>query len=73
MFTKQAANNPIVANAYAPEIQDISGEKSTVLLDTWVFDKVTEFLHQEHQKIADKSRTIFFLHLLGLDVGLYTY
>lgn len=71
VFTQQSANNPIVANAYAPEIQDISGETSTVRLDKWVFDKVTEFLHQDNQKLADKNRTVFFLHLLGLDTGLY--
>lgn len=71
VFTKQSANNPIVANAYAPEVEDISGKSSTVRLDTWVFDKVTEFLHQESHKIAHKNHTVFFLHLLGLDTGLY--
>lgn len=71
VFTKQSANNPIVANAYAPEIEDISGKSSTIQLDKWVFDKVTEFLHQDNQKIANKKHTVFFLHLLGLDTGLF--
>ncbi|XP_055319471.1 GPI ethanolamine phosphate transferase 1 [Sitodiplosis mosellana] len=69
IFTKQSVNNPIVANAYAPEFQDVSGKSSTVRLDTWVFDKVTEFLHQDKRKIADKNHTVFFLHLLGLDTA----
>lgn len=52
-----------------PENEDFSGKTSTQRLDTWVFDKVTDFLHRDGQKVAEKERSIFFLHLLGLDTG----
>lgn len=69
IFTKTPANSHIVANAYTSENEDFSGKTSTTRLDTWVFDKVTEFLHQNSQKIIDKDRIVFFLHLLGLDTA----
>lgn len=53
-----------------PENEDFSGKTSTIRLDTWVFDKVIDFLHRDGQKVAEKERSIFFLHLLGLDTGM---
>lgn len=35
-------------------------------MDTWVFDKVHTFLQQD---IIDKEKTVYFLHLLGLDTA----
>lgn len=67
IFTKSSVN--IIANAYTPESEDFSGKTSTIRLDTWVFDKVTEFLYRDSRKIADKKQSVFFLHLLGLDTG----
>lgn len=70
IFTKHS-NNHIVANAYTQESEDFSGRSSTIKLDTWVFDKVLEFLHRDSSKIVDKDRVVFFLHLLGLDTGVF--
>lgn len=42
---------------------------NTSVLDTWVFDKVIEFLHRDRNKVSDKDHVIFFLHLLGLDTA----
>lgn len=69
IFTKPS-NRHIIANAYTPENEDFSGKTSTTRLDTWVFDKVIDFLHRDGRKLAEKERSIFFLHLLGLDTGL---
>ncbi|XP_031622436.1 GPI ethanolamine phosphate transferase 1 isoform X2 [Contarinia nasturtii] len=68
IFTKRSSNN-IVASAYTSEIEDFSGKTSTTKLDTWVFDKVIEFLRRSSQQIVDKKHTVFFLHLLGLDTA----
>lgn len=68
IFTKPA-NNHIVASAYTQESEDFSGKTSTKRLDTWVFDKVVDFLHRDGRKIIDKDRVVFFLHLLGLDTA----
>lgn len=70
VFTKQNVNNHIVANAYTAEKEDISGKTNTSQLDLWVFDKATEFLHKSAKNLVHKERTIFFLHLLGLDTGI---
>ncbi|KAJ3161507.1 Glycosyl phosphatidyl inositol anchor synthesis [Irineochytrium annulatum] len=58
---------------YAAEDEDY-GEKDASTLDTWVFDKVEEFLKgsvadPELDKLLREDRVIFFLHLLGLDTN----
>lgn len=68
IFTKPSSNH-IVADTYTPDNEDFSGKTSTKRLDTWVFDRVIDFLHQNSRKIAEKERIVFFLHLLGLDTG----
>lgn len=62
-----------MANAYAHESEDFSGKSNTSSLDVWVFEKVVEFLHRNGKAIANNDRMVFFLHLLGLDTGLYFY
>lgn len=67
MFAKQ--NSHIVANAYTQESEDFTGKISTSLLDTWVFDKATDFLYKNSKNLLRKEKVVFFLHLLGLDTG----
>lgn len=73
MFTKHRATSRIVANAYTAESEDFSGKIRTSSLDTWVFDKVVEFLHKHREQLKQKKRIIFFLHLLGLDTAGHVY
>lgn len=58
-----------VANAYTSDSEDFSGKSDTAKLDTWVFDKANDFIRSNANKIVDKDRIVFFLHLLGLDTG----
>lgn len=58
-----------MADAYPAENEVFSGKINTTLLDTWVFDKASDFLRKNKDLLAEKDHAIFFLHLLGLDTG----
>lgn len=51
-------------DSYDASSEDFSGKFNTNLLDTWVFERVQVFLTHD---IKDNDRTVYFLHLLGLD------
>lgn len=62
-------NSRIVASAYTPDHQDVSGKSETSSLDRWVFDRAIDFLHRHRLELQHKRRMVFFLHLLGLDMA----
>nr|CAD2172329.1 unnamed protein product [Meloidogyne enterolobii] len=59
---------------YSPELEDFASEEASKL-DEWVFDKVEEFFNRAKQgntkitKLLSIKRSIYFLHLLGLDTN----
>lgn len=53
-------------DSYDAASEDFSGKTNTSLLDTWVFDRVQTFLTHD---IKDEEKTVYFLHLLGLDTA----
>ncbi|CAK5113690.1 unnamed protein product [Meloidogyne enterolobii] len=59
---------------YSPELEDFASEEASKL-DEWVFDKVEEFFNRAKQgdnkttKQLSIKRSIYFLHLLGLDTN----
>lgn len=70
IFTKADTNHHIHTASYSPSDEDFSGKASTINLDQWVFDNFERFLANPNTKslVAD-DRTVFFLHLLGLDTA----
>lgn len=67
---KNNTDGHIIANSYTSEKADFSGKFSTTLLDTWVFEKVKDFLRENRENVSlHGEKTVFFLHLLGLDTG----
>lgn len=78
MFAKGASGDHVFMDMYGSELEDFSGKESTVQLDTWVFDKVSDFLTsaQNNTELLEKlhsNKIIFFLHLLGLDTAGHTH
>ncbi|OQV22806.1 GPI ethanolamine phosphate transferase 1 [Hypsibius exemplaris] len=60
----------IFADTYSAEFEDFAA--SPVLLDFWVFDRVTEFLTKAKYNLSamemlHQDKIILFLHLLGMD------
>uniref|UniRef100_A0A914M8N4 GPI ethanolamine phosphate transferase 1 n=1 Tax=Meloidogyne incognita TaxID=6306 RepID=A0A914M8N4_MELIC len=59
---------------YSPELEDFASKEASKL-DEWVFDKVEEFFNRTKQgdnkitKLLSIKRSIYFLHLLGLDTN----
>uniref|UniRef100_A0A914LH62 GPI ethanolamine phosphate transferase 1 n=1 Tax=Meloidogyne incognita TaxID=6306 RepID=A0A914LH62_MELIC len=59
---------------YSPELEDFASEEASKL-DEWVFDKVEQFFNRAQQgdnkitKLLSIKRSIYFLHLLGLDTN----
>ncbi|KTW29623.1 mannose-ethanolamine phosphotransferase MCD4 [Pneumocystis jirovecii RU7] len=52
--------------------------KDSTILDTWVFDKVTELFknstsNKTIKKALSQDKIVFFLHLLGLDTAGHSY
>nr|XP_012139124.1 PREDICTED: GPI ethanolamine phosphate transferase 1 [Megachile rotundata] len=67
MFTKGKKNN-IHGDSYSPEWQDFDIMQGQIWrLDSWVFDKYINWLHEEAHKVKNTERIILFLHLLGCD------
>lgn len=56
----------VALDSYDAANEDFSGKSNTSILDKWVFERVQAFLMHDHK---DDDRTIFFLHLLGLDTA----
>lgn len=56
----------VALDAYDSAKEDFSGKSNTSLLDTWVFERVQMFLMHD---IRDDDKSIYFLHLLGLDTA----
>ncbi|KAM7346160.1 phosphatidylinositol glycan anchor biosynthesis class N [Cochliomyia hominivorax] len=48
---------------------DFSGKEKTYVLDKWVFEKVAKFLQRKKDDLLSENKTIYFLHLLGLDTA----
>uniref|UniRef100_A0A1B6L1H3 GPI ethanolamine phosphate transferase 1 n=1 Tax=Graphocephala atropunctata TaxID=36148 RepID=A0A1B6L1H3_9HEMI len=73
MFKKGAVENKVHTFCYNAEDEDFSGH-STTKLNTWVFDKVEEFLRSAKSNAhllntLNQQGVVFFLHLLGPDVA----
>ncbi|XP_050397515.1 GPI ethanolamine phosphate transferase 1 [Patella vulgata] len=77
MFSKGASGDHVFINCYSAEWVDFGGHDST-RLDTWVFDKVTEFFAKSkldkplHDKLH-QNKIVFFLHLLGIDTNGHSH
>lgn len=56
----------VALDSYDAANEDFSGKTNTSLLDTWVFERVQMFLMHDHK---DSDKSIYFLHLLGLDTA----
>ncbi|CCJ28514.1 unnamed protein product, partial [Pneumocystis jirovecii] len=61
---------------YEKKMEDFS--KNSTILDTWVFDKVTELFknstsNKTIKKALSQDKIVFFLHLLGLDTAGHSY
>lgn len=54
--------------SYSPEEEDFAS-KDAANLDTWVFDRVQNFLQNGTEALKEQSRSVFFLHLLGIDTN----
>lgn len=67
MFAKGASGGHVWTEMYDAKEEDFAGEDASKL-DTWVFEKVEEFLLSSNETIQEELRSdqsIFFLHLLG--------
>ncbi|XP_049814682.1 GPI ethanolamine phosphate transferase 1 isoform X1 [Schistocerca nitens] len=78
MFAKGASGDHVFMDMYGSELEDFSGKESTIHLDTWVFNKVSNFIksaqnNPELLKKLHSDKIIFFLHLLGLDTAGHTH
>lgn len=78
IFTKGLTDDHIVVNDFDPYDQSFSTDKNTTHLDSWVFDKVKEFLHSAKHDDAlteklHKKKIVLFLHLLGTDTSGHTH
>jgi phosphatidylinositol glycan class N len=77
-FCSGTRENHVYIDTYGPEVEDFGGRRSTTMLDLWVFRKVEGFLNYARADAAfneklNQDRTVFFLHLLGLDTAGHTY
>ncbi|XP_063971785.1 GPI ethanolamine phosphate transferase 1-like isoform X2 [Lytechinus pictus] len=73
MFAKGASGDHVFIHTYPPESEDFADSDASKL-DTWVFDKVKEFLTESKEDPSLRSklnsnRVILFLHLLGIDTN----
>nr|XP_054748696.1 GPI ethanolamine phosphate transferase 1-like [Lytechinus pictus] len=73
MFAKGASGDHVFIHTYPPESEDFADSDASKL-DTWVFDKVKEFLTKAKEDPSLRSklnsnRVILFLHLLGIDTN----
>ncbi|XP_030830973.1 GPI ethanolamine phosphate transferase 1 isoform X3 [Strongylocentrotus purpuratus] len=73
MFAKGASGDHVFIHTYPPESEDFADSDASKL-DTWVFDKVKEFLSESKEDPSLRSklnsnRVILFLHLLGIDTN----
>lgn len=73
MFAKAAHDNHVHAHSYASDAEDFGGADSSKL-DTWVFDRVKEFLAEAKRNMTlrqmfRQDKVILFLHLLGIDTN----
>lgn len=71
IFSKGATIGRVHTKSYNPDDEDFSGKSSTTALDLWVFDEVKNFFNNPEivEDLRKKDKTIFFLHLLGLDTA----
>ena len=71
MFAKGASGSHVTTEMYDAGEEDFASKDSSNL-DTWVFDKVEEFLQNANETVQETLRmnqNIFFLHLLGTYMG----
>ncbi|MCO5549730.1 hypothetical protein L7F22_003203 [Adiantum nelumboides] len=76
MFATGATPGKVDMQSYAEEEEDFTSDASN--LDIWVLDRLRELLTsaKTNNTLADQIRapkTVFFLHLLGLDTTGHTY
>ncbi|KAK6185837.1 hypothetical protein SNE40_007983 [Patella caerulea] len=77
MFSKGATGDHVFIDCYSDHLVDFGGHDST-RLDTWVFDKVTNFFADSkldkslHEKLH-QNKIVFFLHLLGIDTNGHSH
>ncbi|PHH68108.1 hypothetical protein CDD82_834 [Ophiocordyceps australis] len=76
MFERGAVSGRVDALTYEPDFEDFSQDATR--LDYWVFDHVKDLfaLAASNQTLAQalrQDRSIFFLHLLGLDTSGHAY
>jgi GPI ethanolamine phosphate transferase 1 len=76
MFKEGAVPGRIDADMYGEEAEDFT--QDATLLDTWVFEKVKSLfssarLNTTLDSALREDKTIFFLHLLGLDTTGHAY
>ncbi|KAL2777962.1 GPI ethanolamine phosphate transferase 1 [Daubentonia madagascariensis] len=73
MFAKGASGDHVYTHSYDAKREDFGAHDATKL-DSWVFDNVKDFFHaaRNNQSLFSKineEKTVFFLHLLGLDTN----
>ena len=71
IFAKTAIKGKVRTEMYEPEVETFFEHRDISKLDTWVFDKVHDFLAQnaDNDDLRRSNQTILFLHLLGLDTN----
>lgn len=77
MFAKGATGGHVFTHCYHGDQEDFAGSDSSKL-DTWVFDRVKEFLAEGKtnttlQRMLNKDKIVFFLHLLGIDTNGHSH
>ncbi|XP_071502329.1 LOW QUALITY PROTEIN: GPI ethanolamine phosphate transferase 1-like [Diadema antillarum] len=77
MFAKGASGDHVFIHMYPAESEDFAGADSSAL-DTWVFDRVKEFLDRARDDATlnaklRRDRIVLFLHLLGLDTNGHSH
>ncbi|XP_038077631.1 GPI ethanolamine phosphate transferase 1-like [Patiria miniata] len=73
MFAKGASGNHVFVHTYPAGYEDFADEDAS-RLDTWVFNKVKEFVQDMKQndtlsRMVSSDRIVLFLHLLGIDTN----
>lgn len=76
MFATGATPNKVDMQSYAEEEEDFTSDATE--LDVWVLDRLRELLQrgETNATLSEQLRrpkTVFFLHLLGLDTTGHTY
>ena len=68
IFAKSAK---VRTEMYAPDEEKFFEHQDISQLDTWVFDKVSEFLRNngDNEVLRRSDKIVLFLHLLGLDTN----